>query len=151
MQKLRAPGRFFSSSFNLAVSLCTDGVEIFKSSPVGVWPVYLVILNLPARIRMKAENIIFCGLWVGPGKPPVTPVGTNYESLRSLKTSGIQIRTLAGLSTIRAKLVMGIFDLPAKASALCVKQYNGTYGCTCLLYTSPSPRDATLSRMPSSA
>ena len=24
-------------------------------------------------------------------------------------------------------------------------------GCTCLLYTSPSPRDATLSRMPSSA
>ena len=23
--------------------------------------------------------------------------------------------------------------------------------CTCLLYTSPSPRDATLSRMPSSA
>ena len=26
-----------------------------------------------------------------------------------------------------------------------------TYGETCLLYTSPSPRDATLSRMPSSA
>ena len=26
-----------------------------------------------------------------------------------------------------------------------------TTGCTCLLYTSPSPRDATLSRMPSSA
>ena len=25
------------------------------------------------------------------------------------------------------------------------------YGDTCLLYTSPSPRDATLSRMPSSA
>ena len=28
--------------------------------------------------------------------------------------------------------------------------YKGTFG-TCLLYTSPSPRDATLSRMPSSA
>ena len=26
-----------------------------------------------------------------------------------------------------------------------------TLACTCLLYTSPSPRDATLSRMPSSA
>ena len=25
------------------------------------------------------------------------------------------------------------------------------WNCTCLLYTSPSPRDATLSRMPSSA
>ena len=28
---------------------------------------------------------------------------------------------------------------------------NGCVCCTCLLYTSPSPRDATLSRMPSSA
>ena len=27
----------------------------------------------------------------------------------------------------------------------------GNTGLTCLLYTSPSPRDATLSRMPSSA
>ena len=26
-----------------------------------------------------------------------------------------------------------------------------SYSCNCLLYTSPSPRDATLSRMPSSA
>lgn len=25
---------------------------------------------------------------------------------------------------------MGVFDLPAKASVLCVKQYNGKYGCT---------------------
>ena len=29
--------------------------------------------------------------------------------------------------------------------------YSGGNCCTCLLYTSPSPRDATLSRMPSSA
>ena len=28
---------------------------------------------------------------------------------------------------------------------------NAVCACTCLLYTSPSPRDATLSRMPSSA
>ena len=28
---------------------------------------------------------------------------------------------------------------------------NVTFSCDCLLYTSPSPRDATLSRMPSSA
>ena len=29
--------------------------------------------------------------------------------------------------------------------------FSRPYGMTCLLYTSPSPRDATLSRMPSSA
>ena len=32
-----------------------------------------------------------------------------------------------------------------------LKQYMGRSYITCLLYTSPSPRDATLSRMPSSA
>ena len=34
-----------------------------------------------------------------------------------------------------------------------LKQAKGYYGArsSCLLYTSPSPRDATLSRMPSSA
>ena len=33
---------------------------------------------------------------------------------------------------------------------LCVEVVDAAFG-TCLLYTSPSPRDATLSRMPSSA
>lgn len=131
MKSLCAPGRFFSNPFNLALSLCTDGVDIFKSSPVGLWPVYLVILNLPARIRMKAENIILCGLWVGPGKPQMPRLlAPIMKTIRSLTTLGIQISTPCGLSTIRAKLAMGIFDLPAKASALCVKQYNGMYGCT---------------------
>ena len=32
-----------------------------------------------------------------------------------------------------------------------IEDYNAAGMCTCLLYTSPSPRDATLSRMPSSA
>ena len=45
-----------------------------------------------------------------------------------------------------------MFALPYEVK----KQYhlpgtNGARGYTCLLYTSPSPRDATLSRMPSSA
>ena len=131
MQPLCVPGRFFSSPVNLALSLCTDGVDIFKSSLVGLWPVYLVILNLPARIRMKAENILFCGLWAGPGKPPMPRLlAPIMKTIRSLTSLGIQVTTPGGLATIRAKLVMGIFDLPAKASVLCIKQHNGRYGCS---------------------
>ena len=40
---------------------------------------------------------------------------------------------------------LGINELSEEDVALC------EFACTCLLYTSPSPRDATLSRMPSSA
>ena len=42
----------------------------------------------------------------------------------------------------------------AEANARCLiqtKQMKATQAQNCLLYTSPSPRDATLSRMPSSA
>ncbi len=62
-------GRYLSNRHNLALSLSTDGVPLFKSSSVSIWPVYLVILNLAAGIRMNAENVILCGLWVGPSKP----------------------------------------------------------------------------------
>ena len=51
------------------------------------------------------------------------------ETMRSLTTSGTLISTPAGLSTIRVKLVMGIFDLQ-QMRVFCVKQYNGRYGCT---------------------
>ena len=43
-------------------------------------------------------------------------------------------------------------DLNAIEKALSFRRYIDEHNCThCLLYTSPSPRDATLSRMPSSA
>ena len=57
------------SSLNLAVTLCTDGIPIYKSSSITPWPILLMILNLPPLLRQKAENIILCGLWYGPKKP----------------------------------------------------------------------------------
>ena len=61
VKPLCASNRFFSSPENIALSLSTDGVPLYKSSMISLWPVYLVILNLLAAIRMKAENVILCG------------------------------------------------------------------------------------------
>lgn len=135
LKKLRAPNRFFSNVHNLALSLFTDGVPIYKSSKVSMWPVYLVILNLPASIRVNAENVILCGLWVGPKKPSMSllldPV---VESLQTLSTSGLTIETNSGKCTLRLKLVFTVLDLPAKAATLNAKQYNGKYGCSVCLH-----------------
>ena len=84
---------------------------------------------------MKAENIIICGLWVGPTKPiMVLLLEPISKCLRQLSTLGLTINTSLGSVTIRAKLVMGIFDLPAKAPVLSMKQFNGEYGCSVCLH-----------------
>lgn len=83
---------------------------------------------------MRSNNVILCALWCGPGKPPVQyllePV---MKVMESLLTMGITIRTPNGMKTIRGKLLVGIFDMPAKAIVLNTKQFNGKYGCsTCV-------------------
>ena len=94
-------------------------MPLFKSSKVSLWPVYLVILNLPANIRTNSENVILCGIWVGPTKPVMKllldPV---MQCIQQLSTLGLDITMQSGETiTIRAKLVMGVFDLPC--SSLC--------------------------------
>lgn len=131
LHPLLQPGRYFADKHNLALTLSTDGVPLYKSSPVSIWPVYLVILNLPAHVRMNSQNIILCSVWVGPSKPIMNllldPV---CEYLQQLSTLGIKLDD----HTYRAKLVMGVFDLPAKAPVLCAKQYNGKFGCSVCLH-----------------
>lgn len=117
------------------MQLSTDGVPLYKSSSVSIWPVYFVILNLAAEIRMKAENIILCGTWVGPTKPKMNlllePIA-KYVKQRSL--FGEMVKLSEGYIKVWAKIVMGIFDLPAKASVLIMKQFNGKHGCSVCLH-----------------
>ena len=60
---------FFKTKNNLALSIFTDGVPLFKSNQTSLWPVLLQVLNLPPSIRFKAENIVMCGMWYGIRKP----------------------------------------------------------------------------------
>lgn len=135
LRPLCSPGRFFSDKHHLALSLSTDGMPLYKSSPVSIWPVYLVILNLPPSIRMNSENTILCGIWIGSSKPDMKilldPIS---KYLRQLSTHGVKIKTPSGEHTIRGKLVMAVCDLPAKAIVLNSKQYNGKYGCSVCLH-----------------
>lgn len=129
LRPLCEPGRLFSDKHNLALALSTDGVPLYKSSPVSLWPVYLVI-NLPAQVRMRAQNVL-CAVWVGPTKPLMNllldPI---CEYLQRLSTLGETF----GNHTYRAKLVMVIADLLAKAAVLMAKQFNGEFGCSVCIH-----------------
>ena len=133
--KVLSSDSFFSSSTNVALSVFTDGIPVFKSSKVSVWPVYYIVLNLPPSVHIKAKNIILSGMWVGPTKPPMQHLLFPLtQKIQDLSTTGIKMNSPNGVMIIRAKLVLGIFDLPAKATVLNCKQYNGKYGCSICLH-----------------
>ena len=48
------PGGFLSREYpaNLSFTLSTDGVKVFKSSVSEVWPVWLVVNELPPYMRL---------------------------------------------------------------------------------------------------
>ena len=89
--------------------------------------------------------------------PPEKLIQESFiEQLNSIQA----LEQLAPLHAAREHLpqdIINILELLGKADNIPFNQlYNSAENCvdryyTCLLYTSPSPRDATLSRMPSSA
>ncbi len=95
---------------------------------------------------MNAENIILCGVWLGPVKPFMDALlGPIVSNLNRLSTEGLVINTLIGKHISRLKLVMGVFDLPAKAAVLNMKQFNGLHGCSVCVH--PSKRLANNARV----
>ena len=125
------PGGFLTVPENTGLILCSDGVQLFKSSKQAFWPVLLTVTSLPPGIRMNAENIILAGVWQGPVKPPMNVILTPVlEKIRELNISGIPVLTPNGPKTVRACLLMAVFDLPARGIATNFVQFNGYYSCT---------------------
>ena len=113
----------------------TDGVSLYKSSKVSLWPVYLEIANLCPKLRFRHDNVVICALWVGRSQPNMqmllTPI---FDELKRLNVVGFPINTGPdGIRTVRVKLLFCFADLVAKAKILNMKQINGHCGCpTCI-------------------
>lgn len=128
--KLTGPGGFLAVPEHTGLILCSDGVQLFNSSKQSVWPILLSVTSLPPGVRMNAENIILAGIWQGPIKPPMNLIlSPVLDKIQDIKSHGIPVHTPGG-HTVRACLLAAVFDLPAKAMATNINQYNGYYSCT---------------------
>ena len=128
---LMSPGNFLSTPQSTGLVLSTDGVPIFKSSKGSLWPVYLMLTSILPQLRTKIKNLIVASLWFGPTKPNMNCLLQPILQSISHLEKGIVVQETSSSQpiTLRAKLVMGIFDLPARAAATNMKQFNGEYGC----------------------
>lgn len=115
---------------NISFTFNTDGAPVFKSSKVSVWPIFLVINELPYKQRMKKENMILASLWFGSQKPCM---GTFLKPLQKTMKElyqGIECQS-PGKGSFKCKgiLLCGTADLPARSLLCNHMQYNGAYSC----------------------
>lgn len=123
-------GGFLSNPNNISFTWSTDGVPVFKSSKVSMWPFYLRINELPPEKRNRRENIILAGLWFGSRKPAANIFVDSFAPELKVMSDGNQKFNIAGRAiTVIAKVLTGVCDLPAKSLFLNMTQFNGDYGC----------------------
>ncbi|XP_073255018.1 uncharacterized protein [Porites lutea] len=134
-RKLMHPGGFLSKDnpFNRSFSFNTDGVSPFKSSNrQNFWPIFLVINELPPRLRYSRRYMFLAGLWCSKKKPNMqTFCRPIVESINGLYHNGLTVVTPNGKEKLlRATLLLSSADLPAKSRVSNMKQFNGEKGCS---------------------
>lgn len=103
-----------SQQENVSFTFNTDGAPVFKSSKISVWPIFLVVNELPYKLRMLKENMLMAGLWFGPCKPAMGTFLSPFLDCFKRLHDGIQcFSPFLGNFTCRAYLLNGTADLPA--------------------------------------
>ena len=111
----------------------TDGVQLYSSSKVKLWPIYVAINEIPLKQRFAKENMILAGLWQGKGQPPYFHYMAAFgEEMSKLYFNGVDIdlKGRFGKQTVKFGVFLGSLDLPAKCKVLNMTQYNGMSGCS---------------------
>lgn len=102
--------------------------SLFLHIGQSIWPVLLSVTSLPPKIRMNVDYLLLAGIWLGPVKPDMKLI--LQPVIEKIDHFDVTIQTSDGRKNLKAKLLLGVFDLPAKAMALNVIQFNGKHGCS---------------------
>lgn len=126
------PEGFLRNPHNICFQINTDGVSLFKSSKFSIWPVYIIICDLPPSKRYTRKYRIFAGLWFGFTKPTFSTFMKPFVNMmQELYKDGLTINCSDTEEpiTVKAITISSTMDAPAKCLFLCMKQYNGECGC----------------------
>lgn len=119
-----------SNPNNISLMWYTNGVPVFKSSNVSMWPLFLTINELPYKYRMKRENTMLAGLRFENKKPAANQFIYNLRSDFEELSRGAVFALPDGRSVnVRGMLLIGTCDLSAKAEFLNIIAFNRKCGC----------------------
>lgn len=119
------------ASNDLTLQLNTDGISPMRSSNYSIWPIQLMVNELPFNIRIN--KIFVCGIWYNRKKPNIDLFFKSIkDELNFLSTHGI--KGIATGESIKIHLIMSSVDSVARPVLQEINQFNGKHGCSyCLV------------------
>lgn len=115
----------------LSLTFKTDGVRIFKSKKKSsLWPLQMVVNEIPKTERFRRENIIVSGLWYGPDPDFNMFLKPFIDDLNQLNKDKFTVtfEDDSRVSFTVCAIIMST-DTPAKAKVLNCLLFNGFFGC----------------------
>lgn len=107
--------------YNISFTWNTDGIPIFKSSKVSIWPLYLTVNELPVKQRMQTESKGESKPFMGGFTKPL------IHTLKDLETNGTDFPINGQIYNSKSYLICGTADLPAKSLVMNCNQFNWQY------------------------
>jgi len=120
-----------SNTHNLTAVFNTDGVNLYSSSKIELWPIFLAINELNPGMRFARDNMLLVGIWQGKGKPPFKQYMNVFsEDMNDLYRNGVEVEmSKNNILNVKLAVLCGITDLPAKAEMLNMTYFNGAEAC----------------------
>lgn len=111
----------------------TDGAPLFGSSTYSIWPICLMVNEIPFRVRSK--ELILAGLWFGKDKPDMNIFLEPFvEHMNELSTNGVECVINGMKSCLKIFTSICCVDSVARAPVQGFTQFNGAHGCSQCLH-----------------
>ncbi|XP_063970048.1 uncharacterized protein LOC135157631 [Lytechinus pictus] len=127
-KEMSAEGKPLNNNHNLSYIINSDGLPVFKSSKYSLWPIYLMINELPPKMRM--QNLILAGVWFGKTEPKMEMFLNKFvDEAKLLSTEGVLWSQEDRLVQTKLFALCCCVDAPARASMQNTVRFNGYFGC----------------------
>ncbi|XP_071493037.1 uncharacterized protein [Diadema antillarum] len=127
-KRMRADGEILGNDCNFSYMFNSDGMPVFKSSKYSLWPIYIMINELPPKLRF--DNLILAGVWFGKVEPKMEVFLEKFTTeANKLSEDGVYWKR--GDELIHSKLfgLCCCADAPARSAMQNSIRFNGYSGC----------------------
>ncbi|XP_049528985.1 uncharacterized protein LOC125947754 [Dermacentor silvarum] len=117
----------------ISLTLNTDGTLLFSSSNTSIWPIQLLVNEVPAMQR--ANKLVLAALWFGKNKPDMDLfLDAFLETMDDLSEKGFMLEHEGQAKLFRAYCICCAVDSVARAPMQGVMEFNAYYGCNWCLH-----------------